>query len=80
MSFSCGCHVLPGSDVTPEMLKKHLVHTMEAMLFWELLGRRNPQENSRLKQFQLSEARMHFINTVTELYPEALQEKDEAAV
>lgn len=70
MSFSCGCHVVPGSDVTPEMLKKHLVHTTESMLFWELLGRRNGP-SARLGKLKLSQARLDYMEAVTELYPEA---------
>jgi len=70
MSFSCGCQVLPGSSVTPEVLKKHLVHTLEALLFWELLGRRNGPSD-RLGKLKLSQARLNFMEAVTELYPEA---------
>jgi len=79
MSFSCGCHVLPGSDVTPEMLKAHLVHTVEAMLFWELLGRRTSPAD-RIGKVKLSTARQDFIEAVTALYPESVEQKDEAAV
>jgi len=72
MGFSCGCHVIPPGDVTQEMLKKHLVHTVESMLFWELLGRRNGQSD-RLGKLKLSQARLSYIEAVTELYPEATE-------
>ena len=70
MGFSCGCQVLPGSSVTREVLKKHLVHTTEVLLFWELLGRRSGRSD-RLGKLKLSQARLNFIEAVTELYPEA---------
>jgi hypothetical protein len=81
MSFTCGCHVIPGEDVTPEMLKAHLVHTMEAMLFWELLIQRNGRSH-RLGKLRLSQARQRYIEAVTELYPESTidPEKDLATV
>lgn len=72
MSFNCGCQVLPVSSVTPEVLKKHLVHTTEALLFWELLGRRNGHSD-RLGKLKLSQARLDYIEAVTELYPEATE-------
>jgi hypothetical protein len=52
------------------MLKKHLVHTTEALLFWELLGRRNGHAD-RLGKLKLSQARLDYMEAVTELYPEA---------
>lgn len=72
MGFTCGCQVLPGSSVTSEMLQRHLVHTMEALLLWELLGRRNGHSD-RLGKLKLSKARLDYMEAVTSVYPEATE-------
>jgi len=70
MSFSCGCNILPGSSVTPEVLKEHLLHTMEALLFWELIGRRNSPAD-RIGKAKISRLRADYIETLMAVYPEA---------
>lgn len=79
MSFSCGCFVVPRGEIKPEMLRQHLQHTFEVMLFWELLGRRINSAD-RIGTLRLSHASQEFMEAVTALYPEAVQEKDQATV
>jgi len=58
--------------VTPELLKAHMKHTMEAIFFWELIKRpgRDPMATAKLSQ-----ARIDLIETIEELYPEAKEEE-----
>jgi len=35
--LSCGCEVQAGKEQTLEDRKKHAQHTVEALLYWELL-------------------------------------------
>ena len=72
MSFSCGCSLLPGSSVTPEMLREHLLHTMEPMLFWELVGRRiSPAD--RIGKAKITQLRVDYIEAILAVYPEACE-------
>lgn len=69
MSFSCGCDVVPTSRVTPEALRKHLVHTLETLLFWELV-RPDNGHSPYASKIKLASARIAFMDAVAELYPE----------
>ena len=69
MSLACGCAIKPGVPLTEKELKAHYKHTLEAMVFWELMRREgNPQDNRNIK---LSQARVDFIDALDALYPEA---------
>lgn len=69
MALACGCEIRGGGPVSPETIKKHYKHTMEAIFFWELLRRPDtPQGEDRMK---LSQARMDLLDAIDKLYPEA---------
>lgn len=72
MALSCGCDFRGGMAVTPELLKAHLKHTMEAIFFWEMIMRlgRDP-----IDTMKLSQARVDLIDAIEELYPEAKEEE-----
>ena len=71
MSLSCGCQFRGGMPVGTELLKVHLKHTIEVILFWELIMRpgRDPMATAKLSQ-----ARIDLINAIEELYPEVKEE------
>lgn len=73
MALACGCELRGGMGVSDETAQAHLKHTMEALLFWELLRRPgdDPTNEARLK---LSQARIAVIEAIEELYPEAKSE------
>ena len=72
MALSCGCELRGGMPVTPDLLKVHLKHTMESVLYFELIMRpgRDPFATHRL-----SKARIELIEAIEELYPEAKEEE-----
>ncbi len=71
MGFCCGCTFIPGTPLTHEALKAHYNHTMETLLFWELMLRRK-SDPSGTDTSKLSQARIDLINIIGELYPEAV--------
>ncbi len=77
MSLSCGCEFRGGMSVSPEMLKEHYKHTIETLLFWEMIKKPTGNEE-RYKidspNMRLSQARIDFISAIDELYPEANSE------
>ena len=69
MSLACGCEIKPGVPLGEKELKAHYKHTLEAMVFWELMRREGiPQEHN------LSLARIAFFDALDALYPEAKDE------
>ena len=70
MALSCGCELRPGLAVTPEMLQSHLVHTMEALVFWELIRRPSRDPMATLP---MAERRIKVIEEIERLYPESKQ-------
>lgn len=78
MSLSCGCEIRAGKPVTPETLKAHYKHTLECLVFWELLRSPSEDPEARYKvdspNMKLSQARIDLISAIDELYPEAGKE------
>lgn len=74
MPLSCGCEVQAGATVSPETIKAHFQHTLEALIFWELIIRRD-LVGSPLRQdtVELAEARINLISAIEKLYPEVIQ-------
>lgn len=70
MALPCGCEIKGGMAVSNEMAQAHLKHTMEALLFWELL-RRPSDDCSSEARLKLIQARIAAIEAIEELYPEA---------
>lgn len=76
MALSCGCEFFPGQPVSIETLKNHYRHTLEALVFWELLFRKpntldkKPEPANLAKELRLSEARIQFIEAIEERFPE----------
>ena len=68
MSLACGCEFSGGMPVTSELMKAHYKHTIEAILFWELIIRKGRDPFATHK---LSQARIDLVNAIDELYPEA---------
>lgn len=69
MPLSCGCDFSPGAPVSQETLEKHYKHTIEALLFWELIiNRGKPQGEANLK---ISESRIQLFEAIDALYPSA---------
>jgi len=69
MSFPCGCQVTPGAPVPPKIIKEHYKHTIEVLLFWELLQR--PGTPLSGKQIDLGLLRINYQEAIEKLYPEA---------
>lgn len=76
MALSCGCEIVGGAPVSVETLKAHYKHTMECLLFWELLNRRtkNPEVRYEIDSpnMKLSQARIDILEAIDELFPEAV--------
>lgn len=72
MSLACGCEFNPGVPVTHETLRAHYGHTMEALLFWELMRRKDVTQDER--HLKLSQARVDVLEAIDTLYPEAKSE------
>ncbi len=64
----CGCEITPGAPVTPDTLKQHYLHTIQVLLFWELLGRQATPETA--DKLGLSQARTDLMKAIESLYPE----------
>ena len=75
MALSCGCEIRGGEPVTPETLKAHYKHTMECLLFWELIVDKSKSPEARYEigspNMKLSQARMDILAAIDELHPEA---------
>lgn len=72
MPLYCGCNFQGGAPVSQKTLKEHYKHTLQAVLFWELLiDRGKPQGEANLR---LSEARIELVNAIDALYPSASEE------
>jgi len=69
MAFSCGCQIVPGGAVPVEVVKEHYKHTIEVMLFWELLQR--PDTPPSDEKIELSQLRIEYLDRIEKLYPEA---------
>lgn len=72
MALACGCEIKPGVPVTLEVLRTHYKHTLEAILFWELMHRQGSPQDER--HFKLSQARIDLVEAIDTLYPEAKNE------
>ncbi len=72
MGFSCGCEVSAGEAIPYETIRKHYKHTIEALVFWELILRKGGElPELRLK---LSQARIDLLNCIEEMFPEVKEE------
>lgn len=69
MAFSCGCQIVPGGAVPLEVVKEHYKHTIEVMLFWELL--RRPDTPPSDANIDLGCLRIQYQEAIEKLYPEA---------
>lgn len=78
MALSCGCEIGPGMPMSSETLKAHYKHTIECLLFWELLQRKSQNPEARYSidspNMKLSQARIDLIEAIDALYPEASQD------
>jgi len=71
MPLACGCEVQGGAPVSREIIKAHYKHTLEALIFWELILRRGfSGEPKRQDTIKLAEARIALLDAIKELYPE----------
>jgi len=71
MALNCGCDFRGGMPVTTELMKTHMKHTYEAIVFWELIRRPGRDVEATMK---LNQARIDLINAIEELYPEVKEE------
>jgi len=69
MSLACGCKIVPGAPVDLDTLRAHYKHTLEAILFWELMRRQDVVQDDR--HLKLSKGRIDVIEAIDALYPEA---------
>ena len=67
MALSCGCEFRGGMPVSEGLMKAHFKHTMETILFWELIMRPGRDLMATEKLFL---ARINLIDAIEELYPE----------
>lgn len=72
MALACGCAIRPGVPLGEKELKAHYKHTLEALVFWELMRREGTLQDDR--NLKLSQARIDFIDALDALYPEAKDE------
>lgn len=72
MTLTCGCNFNPWMLVSREVLQAHYKHTVEALLFWELI---RPQGETALEEGRLTllQARINLVDAINELYPEAIE-------
>lgn len=64
MTWPCGCDWAPGTHITVEARREHQVHTLAAMLMWELLVF-EPRSAANL-----AEARLAYLAALEERHPE----------
>lgn len=69
MALSCGCEMKPGMPFTLEALQAHYKHTIEALMYWELMHRQGVIQDER--HLKLSQARIDLLEAIDALYPEA---------
>lgn len=69
MALCCGCQLRGGAPVSPETLQKHWNHTIEVVLFWELL--RRPEGSLDGNELKLTQARLDLFKAIEERFPEA---------
>jgi len=70
MALSCGCEIERGQPVPPELLKTHYKHTLDAIIFWDLICRLQTPVDSE-KALKLSQAGIDLTKAIDELFPEA---------
>uniref|UniRef100_A0A6H1ZZ06 Uncharacterized protein n=1 Tax=viral metagenome TaxID=1070528 RepID=A0A6H1ZZ06_9ZZZZ len=70
MPLSCGCEIGPGLPVLLSTLRAHYGHTLEALLFWELILRKG---STRTDNLRLSQARLEALEAIEERYPQAVE-------
>jgi len=68
MALCCGCEIHPGEPIDPRTLREHYKHTIEVLLFWELMMRESPVWLEG--KLRLSQARIDLLNIIDLLYPE----------
>jgi len=78
MSLPCGCEMVPGAPVSFEIVKAHYKHTLQVLLFWELIrrsDRRDVEDRATADmKLKLSQARIALIECIEKLYPEAVSQ------
>lgn len=72
-NLACGCLVEPGRPVELEVLRRHYAHTLEALMFWELL-RAFPGKRPEFDTLDTSlpEARIAYIEALDRHFPQAI--------
>ncbi len=70
MPLTCGCEFIPGAPVSSETIKAHYKHTLEALMFWELLIRKGTRQDT----IKLAEASIALIDAIGEIYPEVSEQ------
>lgn len=73
MALSCGCEIKGGMAVPKAMIQAHYKHTIEALLFWEIMVRPGEDRVSEARH-KLSQARIDLVDAIEELYPEVKTE------
>ena len=78
MALSCGCEIVGGAPVSLETLKAHYKHTLESLLFWELLVQPGKSAEEKYSidspNMNLSQARINLIQCLDKLYPDAVSQ------
>jgi hypothetical protein len=61
--LACGCELKAGQPVTIEQLEKHWDHTIDVLVFWELLlGANRPDDDLKAKVAEARLAVGEFVN------------------
>ncbi|MCK9598682.1 MAG: hypothetical protein M0R06_06550 [Sphaerochaeta sp.] len=63
----CGCKIEAGLPVSNRQLREHYRHTLQVLMFWELLKR---PDSSTLAKTRLSAARSELFFAIDTLYPD----------
>ena len=69
MALSCGCEFRAGEPVKYNVIRAHYKHTMEAILFWELLTREGIDLSDARSKLNL--ARIDLMEAIDKMFPEA---------
>lgn len=70
MALCCGCEIHPGGPIDQRTLKEHYKHTIEVLLFWELMRQKQESEVWLEGKARLSQARIDILRIIDTLYPQ----------
>lgn len=70
MALSCGCEIVVGMAIDQYQLAAHYKHTLEVMLFWEMMHSVPPPEDNIDSSIKLSQARIDYVEALEARFPQ----------